>query len=297
MALGRHFRDTGPELAGFCSAPTDEGVAVFEANGTALCSGVNVTWMGKLPRILGREIHGIQGELQRPRQKSIVVQHAIVKHQNPTVAHVVNVVLKVEPVPPRIVEAEIAVFSPKFPMNGPIVGPQAHDLVSVANAQKNPAVFIQLHGVPMQVVYHRKIEVVDTGIHRHVVKAAPLLEDLFLRVQMQQTRVENLGVREAADAGQIFKHLLEQHHEIRPVLEAMNIVVIVVWGKRLGQGVQRVERGVHHGPLSQGVVVPHEFAGTPWFHVKSTKRRLRSPCQVGFVVDERGEHACGTLDD
>ena len=53
----------------------------------------------------------------------------------------------------------------------------------------------------MQVVYNRKIEVVDTGIHRHVVKAAPLLEDLFLRVQMQQTRVENLGVRKAPDAG------------------------------------------------------------------------------------------------
>ena len=79
-------------------------------------------------------------------------------------------------------------------MNGPIVWPQAHDLVSVAHAEKHPAVFIQLHGVPMQVVHNRKIKVVDTGIHGHVIKTAPLLEDLFLRVQMKQTRIENLGV-------------------------------------------------------------------------------------------------------
>ena len=83
--------------------------------------------------------------------------------KNPTVAHVVNVVLKVEPVPPRIVEAEI-MSSPQVSNEWTNLRPQAHKFGFGCECSKNPAVFIQLHGVPMQVVYNRKIEVVDTGI-------------------------------------------------------------------------------------------------------------------------------------
>ena len=207
------------------------------------------------------------------------------------------VVLNVKAIPPWIREHEVAVLPSQFPMDGPIFGSKAHDLVSVAKAQQQATFLIELDGIPMQIVHSWKQQVVQIGVHRQVIQSAPLLKNLLLRVQMKQPRIEDFGVGEAANARQIFKHFLEQHHQVRSIVEAMHVVVVVVWGKRLRQGVQWGERRIHHGPLAQAVVVPHKFTGAPRLHVKSAERGLLRPSHVRFVVDERGKHARGALNE
>ena len=148
----------------------------------------------------------------------------------------------------------------------------------------------------MEVIHCGEGDKVQSRVHRKMVHSTPRFQHILLLVQMNHQRVQDHSVHHPSHVRQVHDNLLQHHHQIAPIFKQMDVVVIVVLVKTLGQGVQRCELGIHHRPFPEDVVVPHKFARTPWFHVKPTKWGLLSVHQFGRLIHDTRMHAGRRLD-
>ena len=148
----------------------------------------------------------------------------------------------------------------------------------------------------MEVVHRREGDKIQSGIHRKMVHSTPRFQHIFLLVQMNHQWVQDHSIHGPSHVRQVRNNFLQHHHQIAPIFEQMNVVVIVVVIKTLGQGVHRCELGIHHRPFSEDVVVPHKFSRTPWLHVKPSKWRLLGVHQFGSRIHYTRIHAGRRLD-
>ena len=89
----------------------------------------------------------------------------------------------------------------------------------------------------MKVVHRGEGDQIHCGVHRKMVHSTPRSQHIFLLVKVNHQWVQDHSIHNPSHVRQVHDKLLQHHHQVTPILEQMNVVIIVVVIKTLGQGV------------------------------------------------------------